>query len=259
MKLLHKELDKDGEGTVTIVPEEAEDMFCVYNLLQQGDSLKSSTIRKVQKESTTGSSTSEKLKITLTVAVEAVQFDPDSGMLRVKGRNIAENEFVKMNAYHTIDLEPNRKFTLKKVCWDVVAMEMLDEACDPKNKADIGAVVMAEGLANVVLMTSSMSLVRAKIEAGIPRKRGAAMAHGAHDKAMEKFFESVQSAHAQADAHAHARTHTHTHTRTHTHTHTHTHRCSRRSCATSTSRSSRSRSSPAQGTPTWGPSLGSPL
>ena len=60
MKLLHKELDKDGEGTVTIVPEEAEDMFCVYNLLQQGDSLKSSTIRKVQKESSTGSSTSEK-------------------------------------------------------------------------------------------------------------------------------------------------------------------------------------------------------
>jgi protein pelota len=139
-------LDKDGEGMVTIVPEEAEDMFCVYNLLQQGDSLKSSTIRKVQKESSTGSSTSEKLKITLTVTVEAVQFDPDSGMLRVKGRNITENEFVKMNAYHTIDLEPNRKFTLKKACWDVVAMEMLDEACDPKNKADIGAVVMAEVL-----------------------------------------------------------------------------------------------------------------
>jgi protein pelota len=49
-----------------------------------------------------------------------------------------------------------------------------------------------QGLANVVLMTSSMSLVRAKIETGIPRKRGAAQAHGSHDKAMEKFFESVR-------------------------------------------------------------------
>jgi len=163
-------------------------------LIQQHDSLRCPTVRKVQKESSTGSSSSEKMRITLTVTVEAVQFDPDSGALRVKGRNITENEFVKMNAYHTLDLEANRKFTLKKPCWDSVALEMLEEACDPKNKADVGAVVMEEGLASVLLLTSSMSLVRAKIETGIPRKRGAAMAHGAHDKAMEKFFEAVLQA-----------------------------------------------------------------
>lgn len=37
--------------------------------------------------------------------------------------------------------------------------------------AEIAAVVMQEGLANICLVTSSMTIVRAKIEVAIPRKR----------------------------------------------------------------------------------------
>ena len=44
-------------------------------------------------------------------------------------------------------------------------------ACDPTQHADLGAIVMQEGLAHVCLVTSSMTLVRAKIETNIPRKR----------------------------------------------------------------------------------------
>jgi protein pelota len=45
---------------------------------------------------------------------------------------------------------------------------------EQKNKfqhAEIAAVVMQEGLANICLVTSSMTIVRAKIEVAIPRKR----------------------------------------------------------------------------------------
>lgn len=48
---------------------------------------------------------------------------------------------------------------------------ILDEACDATKKADLGAIVMQEGIAHVCLVTSSMTLVRAKIEVNIPRKR----------------------------------------------------------------------------------------
>jgi protein pelota len=37
--------------------------------------------------------------------------------------------------------------------------------------ADVAAVVMQEGLAHICLITSSMTLVRAKIDQCIPRKR----------------------------------------------------------------------------------------
>jgi stalled ribosome rescue protein Dom34 len=36
-----------------------------------------------------------------------------------------------MGAYHTLDLEVNRRFTLAKSEWDSVALERVDTACDP--------------------------------------------------------------------------------------------------------------------------------
>ena len=47
---------------------------------------------------------------------------------------------------------------------------------------------MQEGLANVCLMTSHMTVVRSKIEKAIPRKRPGYSGHG---KALEHFFETT--------------------------------------------------------------------
>jgi protein pelota len=97
-----------------------------------------------------------------------------------------------MGAYHTIDLELNRKFSITKSEWDSVAMERIDEACDPTLNADLAAIVMQEGLAHVCLILASMTLVKAKIEMNIPRKRKGQCAN--HDKSMEKFFERTVQA-----------------------------------------------------------------
>lgn len=40
-------------------------------------------------------------------------------------------DFLQMGAYHTLDVEQNRKFTLVKPKWDSVALERVDTACDP--------------------------------------------------------------------------------------------------------------------------------
>jgi len=87
-----------------------------------------------------------------------------------------------MGAYHTVDVEPNRKFTLQKTCWDVVAIERIEMACDPTQNADVAAVVMQEGIAHVCLLTGEMTLVRAKIDVAIPRKRKGLSAQ--HDKVL---------------------------------------------------------------------------
>ncbi|XP_066144405.1 protein pelota isoform X1 [Euwallacea fornicatus] len=192
MKLIHKDIDKGGQGVVTLIPEEPEDMWHAYNLIAEGDSVKSSTIRKVQSESSTGSSTSNRIRTTLTITVESIDFDTQACMLRLKGRNIEENQYVKMGAYHTLDLELNRKFILRKQEWDSVGLERIDVACDPTKSADVAAVIMQEGLAHVCLITSSMTLVRAKIDVNIPRKRkGFAQQH---EKGLAKFYEQVMQA-----------------------------------------------------------------
>lgn len=172
-----------------LVPEESEDMWHAYNLIAEGDSVRSTTIRKVHNESATGSSTSQRVRTMLTIQVETIDFDTQACVLRLKGRNIQENQYVKMGAYHTLDLELNRKFELTKEEWDVIALDRVDMACDPTKSADVAAIVMQEGLAHVCLITPSMTLVRSKLEVGIPRK------HKGHvdqyEKGLAKFFESI--------------------------------------------------------------------
>lgn len=76
-----------------------------------------------------------------------------------------------MGAYHTLDLELNRKFTITKPEWDSVALERIDMACDVGQNADVAAVIMQDGLAFICLITANMTLVRSKIDIAIPRKR----------------------------------------------------------------------------------------
>ena len=192
MKLIYKNISKDSSGQVTLCPEDGEDLWHTYNLLQPGDSLRSTTLRKVQVESSTGSVGNNRVRTTLTIQIETIDFDSQACSLHVKGRNIQENRYVKMGAYHTLDLEPNRKFTLAKQHWDTIHLERINTACDPTQNADVGAVVMQEGLAHVCLVLSSMTLVRAKIEMQIPRKRRGNSQH--HDKGVEKFFDAVMQA-----------------------------------------------------------------
>lgn len=192
MKLVYKNIDKDGEGSVTLVPDESEDMWHAYNLISEGDSVRASTIRKVQNESSTGSSTSSRVRTTLTIRVENIDFDTQACVLRLKGRNIEENQYVKMGAYHTLDLELNRKFTLIKQEWDSITLERIDTACDPTQNADVAAVIMQEGLAHVCLITSSMTLLRTKIDQHIPRKRKGNVKQ--HEKGLSRFYDSVMQA-----------------------------------------------------------------
>ncbi|XP_064391846.1 protein pelota homolog [Halichondria panicea] len=192
MKLVHRSLDRNGSGQVVLIPEEPEDMWHMYNLIASRDSIKSTTIRKVKDESSTGSSTTSRVRTTLTVTVENIEFDTAACELRVKGRNIQENQYVKMGAYHTIDLQLNQKLTLCKGCWDIVALDRLDLSCDPTRTADVAAVIMHEGLAHVCVVTDSMTITRARIEVPIPRKRRGSCTN--HDKAVQRFYDTVMQA-----------------------------------------------------------------
>lgn len=80
-----------------MIPEEPEDMWHAYNLISEGDQVRSGTIRKVQNETSTGSSSSSRVRTTLTIRVESIDFDTQAQVLRLKGRNIEENQFVKVN------------------------------------------------------------------------------------------------------------------------------------------------------------------
>ena len=76
--------------------------------------------RKVQTESATGSVSVSKVRTMLTIKIEAIDFDTLGCVLRVRGRNITENQYVKVSFHLSsilqrllIIAELNRKVQLK--------------------------------------------------------------------------------------------------------------------------------------------------
>lgn len=94
-----------------------------------------------------------------------------------------------MGSYHTLEIELHRKFILIKPEWDSISLERIEMACDVTQHADLGAVIMQEGLAHICLIQSSMTLVRSKIDVNIPRKRKGQASQ--HEKGLAKFYEAV--------------------------------------------------------------------
>ncbi|KAL8646186.1 MAG: hypothetical protein Q9210_006279 [Variospora velana] len=192
MRLIKQNFERDGSGLVTLFPEEPEDMWYAYNLIRPKDLLRASALRRVVTESATGSTSSTRVHTTLTIRVESLDFDPQSSQLHVSGRIAEETKFTKVGQYHTLDLELQRNFTLTKdgeEAWDSVARGIIKEACDPVRSADVWAVVMQEGLANLAVLTGARTVLRQRVELSIPRKRGGRASD--HDKGLEKFFQTT--------------------------------------------------------------------
>lgn len=193
MRLLKSQIEqKTGAGFATLLPEEPEDMWHAYNLIQEHDRIRAKAVRRVSKTSDSGSTSSQRIALNLTIAVTSTDFDIGSGQLHVSGRVAVENEHVKLGQHHTLDLELNRNFTLEKVDgWDSVALEMLKEACDNERKAELWAVVMGEGIANICMITEHQTILRQKIEVAVPRKRRGGV--DGHTKGMDRFFSTTLS------------------------------------------------------------------
>lgn len=189
MKILKRGLQKDTSGFVRLICEEEEDMWHVFNLVRIGDVVRSSTMRKITNETSTGSKTSQRVQMTLTIAVETIDFDATVCSLHLKGKNIQENQHVRLGAYHTLDLALNRVFTLEKQCWDAIDLHRLELCADVANKADVAGIVMHEGLANICLISSSMTIVKSKIDMQIARKRKGLSQQ--HEKSLNSFFNAI--------------------------------------------------------------------
>jgi protein pelota len=192
MKLIKRQISaKDGSGMVLLRPEDSEDLWRAYNLVREGDRVRSTTVRKIVKESSTGSTSSAKKRLMLTIAVERVDFDADALQVRVSGQVSSENDSVKLGAYHTLTLEPNQNFSVEKDCWDQVYLDVLEEATNPERQAEVAAAVMQPGLAHVCLVAGALTVTRARVEVNIPKKRTGS---SGHEKATKRFYEAVYQA-----------------------------------------------------------------
>lgn len=183
-------------------------MWHLYNLIAEGDSVRATAIRRVQNVSSTGSTESHRVRTNLTIQVSKIEFSPsasaqegaqDQGAnaggpaaaLHISGPVIAENQYVRMGAYHTLDVEPNRDVRIEKLeGWDSIARARVEEAIVPGRGAEVAAVVCGEGTAAFCLLSQHMTVVSHRISMSIPRKAASA-GTSQHEKGMGKFFATI--------------------------------------------------------------------
>ncbi|MCJ1298272.1 Translation factor pelota [Hypocenomyce scalaris] len=184
MRLIKQNIERDGSGT-----------WHAYNLIRPTDLLLASALRRITTTTATGSTSSTRIHTTLLIRVRSIDFDTQASTLHVSGQIAQETKFAKVGQFHTLDLELGRNFTLEKVGsdgegWDSVARNIVREACDEARGAEVWAVVMQEGLANLAVLTGSRTVLRQRVEVAVPRKRGVGR-QGEHDKGLEKFFQTT--------------------------------------------------------------------
>ena len=208
MKITRKNWKYDvapgSEGMVNVTPEDGDDIWALYNLISEGDEVECFTMRKVLQENSSGDVVdSQKIKIILAVRVEKVDVDLCAPALRVNGRNVKENKHVKLGSYHTLDIETGRWLKLTKSSWDALSVEILEQAVNSAGRADVGAIVMQDGLAHVCIITPSTGIkILQRVEVSMPKNKKFAATSQA-EKAMGKFINACIEAmreHVRFDA-----------------------------------------------------------
>lgn len=158
--------------------------------LVAGDHIRASAERKVKLESKDGSTTAvERVRTKLTLKIDDMTFDPEVGEIRASGVNTVEHEYVKLGAHHTHQLVCHYPVNiLKPGGWDAMHLQQVKDMKNPSASADVAAVLMEPGSAQIILIGGSMTMVKSKIEVSVPKKRAGTTRH---EQGMQRFYQYV--------------------------------------------------------------------
>ena len=166
MKIIHSDLKK---GVVKVKIEQTDDLWYLSSLIEQGDHVKASTVRKIK----LGESTDRKVKIIkktvfLRIEVKKVEFQAGSNVLRLSGIILDGPEDITRGSHHTITLEEQSEATIQKQ-WMQFQLQKLKEACETK-KPDVLIVVHDREEACFALLQRFGYKLLSKISGNVTKK-----------------------------------------------------------------------------------------
>ncbi|MBI2673154.1 mRNA surveillance protein pelota [Candidatus Woesearchaeota archaeon] len=149
MQIIHQDF-KNGEIKVKIT--ELEDLWYLSHIIDKKDKITGRTIRKIKldKEGEKSGNIIKKPAV-LSIETEKVEFNPESGILRISGVIREGPEDVQKGVFHTINVEENSIITIKKPQWLKFQIEKLKEASN-KSTPNILICVMDRDEASFALL-----------------------------------------------------------------------------------------------------------
>lgn len=124
------------EGVVKLKIEAPEDAWHLSKILEPGAMVKGRTRRKTTVKRGQEIVSGDIKPVTLTIEVEKVSFQRDTGKLRLLGKIMDGPEDIQLASYHTLQVEPGLVLTITKK-WQSHELKRLEDAAKPSPKVFI--------------------------------------------------------------------------------------------------------------------------
>jgi protein pelota len=154
-------------GEIKLVPENLDDIWHLYNIIEEGDLVRAVTFRTAEGEKADKlrAKKSEKKKMKLGVLVEKVTFHEFSNRLRIQG--VIKEGPQDLGSYHTfnVDAEEMRPLSLLKEQWKAHQLQRINEAVQQRTQPMLVIVSLDDDAATVALLYQSGVQLVAEIDA----------------------------------------------------------------------------------------------
>lgn len=188
---------KDKNYSVKFIPEDSDDLWQLYKIINKGDRVESLTHRNIKKGNSSEIKKTknklEKIVVKLQLVVETIDYISSQYSLRLSGKTVEQHEFVPQNSYHTFDVELKRYILVIKERWDNYDLMLLKNISSFENKVELGAVTLEQGIAHLLLISENTTVLKAKIQKSIPKSNNINSGKNIQ-KAMSSFYTSILSA-----------------------------------------------------------------
>ncbi len=123
--------DEPKTGLLEVIPEHADDLWLLSQVIDPHDEISGKTIRKIKLE---GERKSDIIKKTifLKLSAEKVEYGTE---LRISGKILEGPEDVTRGSYHTLTIESGQAVTIVKPAWLLFQRQRIKDAADAKPPA----------------------------------------------------------------------------------------------------------------------------
>ena len=139
---------EDGYGTVTLVPENLDDLWHLKYVVEDGDTVSALTQRRVERnDDMTRSTGGERETLDVELEVDDVEFARFANRLRVSGVILSCDRETEIGNHHTVNVERNDEITVTKG-WKPDQLERIEEA-EEADENEVAVATVEEGEAHV--------------------------------------------------------------------------------------------------------------
>lgn len=164
MKVIFKD-PKSGE--IKLIPENLDDIWHLYNIIEEGDLVRMVTFRTAEGEKADKlrAKKTEKKKMKLGILVEKVHFHEFSNRLRIQG--VIKEGPQDLGAHHTFNVEAEemQPLSILKEHWKVHQLQRIDEAVQQRTQPMLVFVSLDDDAAAIALLYQSGVQLIAEIDA----------------------------------------------------------------------------------------------